>query len=325
MKRDRYAFRSEQIFLNQRKIPTFSKGFKTITKKGIYQGLMGGFGSTRWSFHNKKITVEDSHKITIYYLKPYLIPGSRGYLTWGCGERQTGSMAYQVIDTGIPETIRFTYTMTDLRTGEKMDLDYSVRLQTTTTVWGSERYWFTCPLIVDGSSCARRVGALYLPPGGMYFGCRHCYNLTYQSTQESKKWDSFYASMAAAMHDNHPHMTGADFKYLLENKGKPPEGFYRRLSKDDWADYPDPYAQYLSADELRRQAGLTSINFAHLEAARLLLPDHDGKYRPKLVGWGRKLAFLLDQGWEIDEIKHWSQSRWTTPDPRQWPPERERR
>lgn len=33
----------------------------------------------------------------------------------------------------------------------------------------------------------RRVGKVYLPPGGKYFGCRHCYQLSYRSSQESDK------------------------------------------------------------------------------------------------------------------------------------------
>jgi hypothetical protein len=28
------------------------------------------------------------------------------------------------------------------------------------------------------------VSKLYLPSGGRYFGCRHCYRLTYRSVQE---------------------------------------------------------------------------------------------------------------------------------------------
>jgi hypothetical protein len=31
------------------------------------------------------------------------------------------------------------------------------------------------------------MGKLYLPPGGRYFGCRHCYGLTYRSCQEHDK------------------------------------------------------------------------------------------------------------------------------------------
>ncbi len=37
--------------------------------------------------------------------------------------------------------------------------------------------------------CERRVGKLWLPPGAIYFGCRHCYGLTYRSCQESHKRD----------------------------------------------------------------------------------------------------------------------------------------
>lgn len=67
---------------------------------------------------------------------------------------------------------------------EKESLNYSVRLDSTPCQFGGRRYWFTCPLVKGGVPCSRRVGKLYLPPGGKYFGCRHCYDLTYQSCQE---------------------------------------------------------------------------------------------------------------------------------------------
>jgi hypothetical protein len=35
--------------------------------------------------------------------------------------------------------------------------------------------------------CGRRVSALYLPPGAKWFGCRHCYELTYESAQTHDK------------------------------------------------------------------------------------------------------------------------------------------
>ncbi|MHA1280772.1 MAG: hypothetical protein ACTSQ8_26795 [Candidatus Helarchaeota archaeon] len=38
----------------------------------------------------------------------------------------------------------------------------------------------------------KRVGMLYQPPGGSYFGCRQCYDLVYQSSRESHKWDSMW-------------------------------------------------------------------------------------------------------------------------------------
>ena len=50
--------------------------------------------------------------------------------------------------------------------------------------FGGYRWWFICPLVVNGNVCGRRVGALYLG-GEEYFGCRHCYNLTYECQKES--------------------------------------------------------------------------------------------------------------------------------------------
>jgi hypothetical protein len=41
------------------------------------------------------------------------------------------------------------------------------------------------------------VGKLYLPPGGRYYGCRHCYDLTYTSCQESHKYDGMWRALAA--------------------------------------------------------------------------------------------------------------------------------
>ena len=72
---------------------------------------------------------------------------------------------------------------------------------------------------------------------------------------------------------------------------------------------------------MREQSGLSETDLDRLEDARLLVPDtKDGRHRPKLAGWGKKLAYLLDEGWEIDEIKRWSKERWKSKKPRVWPP-----
>lgn len=70
---------------------------------------------------------------------------------------------------------------------DKEELDYKVQLVTTPCNLGGLRYWFVCPLVVNDRPCGKRVGKLYLPPGGKYFGCRSCYNLTYQSQKEHDK------------------------------------------------------------------------------------------------------------------------------------------
>ena len=58
---------------------------------------------------------------------------------------------------------------------------------TTRPRFGGLRWWFVCPLLVDGVACRRRVGKLYLPPRARYLGCRHCHQLTYRSCQEHDK------------------------------------------------------------------------------------------------------------------------------------------
>jgi len=45
---------------------------------------------------------------------------------------------------------------------------------------GGKRFWLVC-------ACGEPVGRLYLPPGQRVFRCRHCYNLTYRSTQTQNK------------------------------------------------------------------------------------------------------------------------------------------
>jgi hypothetical protein len=140
---------------------------------------------------------------------------------------------------------------------------------------------------------------------------------------------------AMAMQGSMPGATAADMRFMFEvldndKKGKPPRGGYfqreaqaRRAALQEYLDnLPDPYASYLTASDLCAQSDLTQDNLSQLAVARLLLPDHDEKYRPKLAGWARKLSYLLGEGWTIDELRTWSRGRWMTTNPRQFPPNR---
>jgi hypothetical protein len=66
---------------------------------------------------------------------------------------------------------------------EEAKLDYSIRLVTTRPHLGGMRWWFICPLMVNGRPCRRRVAKLY--GNGKYFGCRTCKGLTYKSAKEA--------------------------------------------------------------------------------------------------------------------------------------------
>jgi hypothetical protein len=60
---------------------------------------------------------------------------------------------------------------------------------------GGVRRWFLCPSFRSGRPCRKRVGKLYLPPGGWNFACRDCWYLTYVSAQTHDKRVNLLAKM----------------------------------------------------------------------------------------------------------------------------------
>lgn len=150
---------------------------------------MGGYGSGRWRDYVKKNTVEDCRSLDAsrWTREKLLEDGAFRSGWWHWTDALTGeeraSIGYEVnaTRTELPPYVRLHYSLP--RTGER--LDYKVPLETTRPRLGGLRWWFVCPLVVNGRTCGRRVGKLYLPPGGRYFGCRHCYDLTYESAQTS--------------------------------------------------------------------------------------------------------------------------------------------
>lgn len=144
---------------------------------------MGGY------YWDKKDTVEDCRSVSISFLKKgdYFCGYRSGGIVWknSYGE-ETSSIGVAVSTMDGDNCVRFQYTTTDRNTGEKTEYDYKVRLTTTRCNFGGVRYWFVCPLTRDGVYCGRRVAKLYKVPGAHYFGCRHCYNLSYESRNETR-------------------------------------------------------------------------------------------------------------------------------------------
>ena len=157
---------------------------------------MGGPGSGRWGWTRPKKTVESCRILSAVELTRdgMLEAGmsAGGELSWtrtSTGEQPASISYYVNMLAGESPTIRLYYTITRRGEDHGEDLDYQVSLTTTFPVKGGVRWWFRCPLVGNGRYCGRRVGKLYLPPGRRYFGCRHCYDLTYRSCRESHKFD----------------------------------------------------------------------------------------------------------------------------------------
>jgi hypothetical protein len=151
---------------------------------------MGGYGSGRWGWHSKADTVDDCRILDACRWSREGILRARTWNsgTWGWYDENpaepTASLNYEADtrDDNAP-WVRLCYTLS--RTKEL--LDYRVQLTRSYPHFGGVRWWFTCGLVVDGRKCNRRVAKLYLSPGGRYYGCRHCYRLTYRSAQEHDK------------------------------------------------------------------------------------------------------------------------------------------
>jgi hypothetical protein len=161
---------------------------------------MGGSGSGRWGWHDKRTTVEECLILSAGKLARDGIVAQSAGSGWLCWTNtatgvQTASLGYsrEVNDDLVILRLRYTVTR---RGGEKHDIEEPIWLQTTPSAVGGHRWWFTCALVVNARACSRRVGKLYLPPGARYFGCRHCHDLTYTSCQESHQYDRLFGRLA---------------------------------------------------------------------------------------------------------------------------------
>lgn len=169
---------------------------------------MGGYGGGP-AGGSRKTQVEESWVLSADRLtsQQMILAGCQkaGVIAWTnshTGE-QLASVGYDWSDLDAPPTLRLNYVIT--RFGqEPCKINYSIRMESLPTPWGARRWFFRCPVL----GCSRRVGKLYLPSGGDYYGCRHCYDLSYDSRQSSRKSDKFYAMLARD--------TGYDFRTVKQ-------------------------------------------------------------------------------------------------------------
>lgn len=302
---------------------------------------MGGYGSTRWGAHIKRQVVEACVKLAI-----------RDY-TEGLRLIEQGRVDSQSYESRAGGGVLLVFRAAGVRIEAKINRAYGVGLQTTSTAWGSLRYWWSCPV------CGRRCSTIYLPPGARCFACRDCHNLAYTSSQESHREPTWFdqvrkPSPPAQREPGLTDMTPKEYAAFCTwrnngRRGRPPkplQGYWERKAEERRPQLEQQretlaaltraiiedeeraeqaraarHSRYLSAGELQAAAGLTGEELARLEEARLLLPDREGRYRPKLAGWAGKLAYLLRAGWSVESIKAWARGRWSSADPDQWPPD----
>lgn len=145
---------------------------------------MGGYGSGHRI--RRKFTVEECRELDIaaFPVNEFVrqSPWPRVVSWRNFRDEVTASVGYTCEPGGSGSAVlRFRYSVT--RGGDSVQIDEPIPVVTTKPHFGGVRWWFICPLIASGRACQQRVRKLYLPSGGGYFGCRTCYNLTYESVR----------------------------------------------------------------------------------------------------------------------------------------------
>ena len=140
---------------------------------------MGGPGSGNWWRWDKRDTTDEHRSIDVrqWARDGWLAPGRHFWSLWKRGEQVTGSIGVTVAGRPGAEA---EHLVLDYRcrvgVGEWEDVRQTVWLEWTACHYGGRRPWFCCP------SCGRRVALLY--GAGVYFACRRCYRLVYESQRE---------------------------------------------------------------------------------------------------------------------------------------------
>ncbi|OGQ96500.1 MAG: hypothetical protein A2521_09455 [Deltaproteobacteria bacterium RIFOXYD12_FULL_57_12] len=174
--------------------------------------------------------MDKARSIDILHLvrKGVLAKGSTSSWTssWTQNGKVIASISYRVEASEVgPSGLRFMYTITDNDTGKKKDYNYIIPVVSTPCNYGEKRWWFICPLVVNGRSCQRRCRIVYMPTGSEYFGCRECHRLTYESRQRHR--EKFYEGFEK------PYKAAETFRKELARvrSWKKKEKLWRQLSR----------------------------------------------------------------------------------------------
>jgi hypothetical protein len=141
---------------------------------------VGGPGSGRRYRWSSKSVAEECRSIDVrrWHRDGLLKPGHWSRGIWSTGDQERAGIGVFVRDG----SVELSYTSRSAG-GEPREVTYALALAWTPCTYGGRRPWFVCRGVVNGRPCGRRVAKLYA--GGTYFLCRHCYDLTYRSRNES--------------------------------------------------------------------------------------------------------------------------------------------
>lgn len=142
---------------------------------------MGGMGSGRRHQGRRKMTVEDCRSLSVSKLSRdgLLEPGTAVRLYFSDPFR---GHRYASVRLTVPKKEGHQILIVDDELNGNGN-SVLIRLEQTKPNFGGHRWWFTCPMDVNGIPCNRRCCKLLFR--GRSLGCRQCLDLTYWSCQSS--------------------------------------------------------------------------------------------------------------------------------------------
>ena len=155
--------------------------------------------------YSDRLTTNDCKQISTSLLnKNHFFDGGvrSGWISWGKDKEKADRITFVVSTVEGQEYIRFQYTHTEVKSGQKTDRIFVAGVVSTPCHFGGRRWWFICPFFVNEYVCGHRVNILYFGKNGSSFGCRHCLDLTYESQKESHKFDKMFVNMGTR-HERH--------------------------------------------------------------------------------------------------------------------------
>jgi hypothetical protein len=140
--------------------------------------MMGGFGSGRPSGGGRG-TVEACRSIDVNRLHREGCLGASRMGGWQW--TRDGEQIASIILRAEVDRLHLAYRVR-IGGSDWEDVNETVRIIRMPCRFGGTRPYFSCPGVVNGIACRRRVTKLYGP--GRYFLCRHCCRLVHASQSE---------------------------------------------------------------------------------------------------------------------------------------------
>lgn len=214
---------ASHLELHERNHPHRDRQARTVIDYGNPSQIMPLTGR---AVRCRKALAESAKAIDMTFLRKKgfftVAAGSNWTSSWTSRGEPSGTVSYWREDyLGEPIFLWFSYNVR--KDGEEWrPVKYGIEIDSTQCQFGGQRYWFVCPLVVNGVACGRRCRALYLG-GSDYFGCRECQRLTYESRRKHR--DKFWELWGK--HDAYMERTNTKYK---PPRGRKAKGRRRRLS-----------------------------------------------------------------------------------------------